>query len=150
MAAASSANPSSDAPVAAAGAASACVLALLKSATAVFAAAWSKQHNVADDGDDDAVATLAPAFDRSTAECGKRLRADLVAAVALDDVKDSDVHRHLMRSCVKVGHDVVLRLDRLETSAGGTATWDLIDLVVLGERLDSLIQRAHNLETTSL
>ncbi len=150
MAAASSRPPSPDVPVAAAGAAaSASVLALLTSVTTVFAAAWSEQQSDADDGDDNA-ATLALASDPSATECGKRLRADLVAAAALNDVKDAGVASAILRSCVKIGQDVVLRLDRLEKSTGEMAAWNLIDLVVLAERLDALIQRARDLEAASL
>ncbi|KAJ4144473.1 hypothetical protein LMH87_003354 [Akanthomyces muscarius] len=149
MAAASSRPPSPDAPVAAAdAAASASVLALLTSVTAVFAAAWSEQQSDADDGDDNA-ATLALASDPSATGCGKRLRADLVAAAALNDVKDAGVTSAILRSCVKIGQDVVLRLDRLEKSTGEMAAWNLIDLVVLAERLDALIQRARDLEAAS-
>ncbi|OAQ96647.1 hypothetical protein LLEC1_04289, partial [Akanthomyces lecanii] len=142
MAAASSTQPSPTAPIAGAAAAAdapACVLALLKSATAVFAAAWSEQQSVADD-----------ASSPSTTECGKRLRADLLVVTALDDVKDAAVPRDLLRACVKIGNDVVLRLDRLDKLAQKTAEWNLIDLVVLAERLDGLIQRAHDLEAASL
>ncbi|OAA69638.1 hypothetical protein ISF_02908 [Cordyceps fumosorosea ARSEF 2679] len=121
-----------------AGSAVAAVLAFLQAATAVFACAWSRQSLAEDDDEKDPelVSGASP-----LAEHGDHLRA---AVAATEEAKAGDVPTALLRECVKIGKDIGLRLDRLAEDAA--FTWELADLVVLGERLDTLVQRAQRLE----
>lgn len=132
----------------AAGAASAAVLAFLRAATAVFTAAWSEHQ---DASDDDAAANQGLASCLSASQNGSRLRAELAAVAAFALVESIDVPRELLRECAKIGQDVLLRLDRIEKSVEKEpGSWNLIDLVVLAERLDSLVQRSHALDKSLL
>lgn len=157
MVAASHTLPGSDAPGAAA---SAAVLAFLQAVTAVFAAAWSEQQQQqqgltgdadADDVNDDAASNPELVSCLSTAQSGSRLRAGLAALAAFEGTADTGVPSELVRCSVKIGQDVVLRLDRLEKSTNGApAIWSVADLGVLAERLEALIQRALDIETSFL
>ncbi|EGX97073.1 hypothetical protein CCM_01732 [Cordyceps militaris CM01] len=124
-------------------AASAAALAFFHSATAVFSSAWAQQHRDADADEDPASSASSVPWSQH----GSRLRADVAALAAIDEAQDdTDVPVHLLRACLKIGQDVILRLDRLENSA--KVAWDLGDLVVLAERLDSLIQQTHDVENS--
>ncbi|TQW00026.1 small s protein [Cordyceps javanica] len=116
--------------------------------------ASAAQSVVGENKDNDAALAL-------LARHGCRLRADVaVTAAAINDddndddghAKDSatDVPVNLVRACVKIGRDLVLRLDRVGGSAkeASSAAWSLVDLVVLAERLDGLVQQAHDLENS--
>ncbi|KAM3485483.1 hypothetical protein MY8738_001249 [Beauveria namnaoensis] len=131
----------------------AAVLAFLEAATAVFAAAWSEQQHSLDNYDDvdnddsENKYKLAPYW--SITQQGGRLREALAVVAAVDETHGAGVSVDLLRACVKIGRDVVLRLDRLEKAAEKPWTWSLVDLAVLGERLDDLVQRARDFEHTA-
>lgn len=139
------------------------MLAFLQAATTVFSAAWSEHEDVDDDDNDDAanlrLATLLS--NTSPSSPGNHLRAELSGVTPLlsnetnSASDDSFVPLLLLQQCRKLGSDIVLRLDHLaegrqrqeeETVTG----WSLEDLVVLGERLDTLIQRVQDLENCPL
>ncbi|KAK8145537.1 hypothetical protein G3M48_004305 [Beauveria asiatica] len=125
----------------------AAVLAFLEAATAVFAAAWSEQHHSLDnhdDVDDDDLDKKKLASCWSINQQGGRLREALAVVAAVDETHGAGVSVDLLRACVKIGRDVVLRLDRWEKAAEKAWTWSLVDLAVLGERLDDLVQRARD------
>ncbi|KAM0664550.1 hypothetical protein ACQRIT_001689 [Beauveria bassiana] len=139
----------------------AAVLAFLEAATAVFAAAWSEQQHSLDnyndvDNDDsenkyklsENKYKLAPYW--SITQQGGRLREALAVVAAVDETHGAGVSVDLLRACVKIGRDVVLRLDRREKAAEKPWTWSLVDLAVLGERLDDLVQRARDFEQSVL
>ncbi|OAA38221.1 proteinrelated to small s protein [Beauveria brongniartii RCEF 3172] len=131
------------------GSGAAAVLAFLEAATAVFAAAWSEQQRSLDNYDDVADDDLEK---KKLASCwsinqqGGRLREALAVVAAVDETHGAGVSVGLLRACVKIGRDVVLRLDRREKAAERAWTWSLVDLAVLGERLDDLVQRARDFE----
>ncbi|KAJ6788949.1 hypothetical protein PWT90_05201 [Aphanocladium album] len=122
--------------------ASAAVLAFLHAATAVFAAAWSEYQRAADT--DTALVTARASRSSATRDVNDT-RADLAAVVAFLHSNATDVPLHIVRECAKIGQDVILRLDRYEKSGSKFADWNVIDLVVLAERLDNLIQHALDL-----
>ncbi|KAM3500258.1 hypothetical protein MY10362_006562 [Beauveria mimosiformis] len=127
----------------------AAVLAFLEAATAVFAAAWSEQQRSLDNYDDAADDNLEKkklASCRSINQQGGRLREALAVVAAVDETHGAGVSVGLLRACVKIGRDVVLRLDRRDKDSEKTWTWSLVDLAVLGERLDDLVQRARDFE----
>ncbi|KAJ3494862.1 hypothetical protein NLG97_g3803 [Lecanicillium saksenae] len=134
-------TPDSDGP------ASAAVLALLHAATGVFAAAWSEYQRSTDDDD---TAHSSPASHWSAAENGNQIRANLIAVAAFTEANDTDVPLDLVRQCAKIGQDVLLRFDRLKKTDKSFADWSAVDLVVLAERLDTLIQNALDLGTPAL
>lgn len=132
----------------------AAVLAFLEAATAVFAAAWSDQQHSLDDyndvDNDDSEKEKKLASCWSITQQGGRLREALAVVAAVDETHGAGVSVDLLRACVKIGRDVVLRLGRREKAAEKAWTWSLVDLAVLGERLDDLVQRARDFEQSVL
>lgn len=137
----------------------AAMLAFLKAATTVFSAAWSEHEDVDDENGDATNPRLAALLPNTSASHpGNRLRAQLSGVILPPSNETSDdgvVPPLLLQQCRKLGSDIVLRLDHLaerrqrqeeETVTG----WSLEDLVVLGERLDTLIQRVRDLENCPL